>query len=171
MRDDRATLVAAIGDFAKLVRGELAAAGLRAQAGGLALDGDVVAVADRLAVRARRGKLFVAHGEPTLRVPAEHGHGGRAQQLALELARRLRDSDRSALVAGTDGIDGPPLQHRPTPAGAFVDGTTWSHIISLGIDPDAALARCDAGTALHAAGALFVTGPTGVNHADIVIVG
>ncbi|MBA3819661.1 MAG: hypothetical protein H0X17_12265, partial [Deltaproteobacteria bacterium] len=39
------------------------------------------------------------------------------------------------------------------------------------IDADAALARCDAGTALAAIGALVVTGPTGVNHADVVILG
>jgi hydroxypyruvate reductase len=59
----------------------------------------------------------------------------------------------------------------PAPAGAYVDGTTWDAIARAGIDPDLALARCDAGSALHAVGALVVTGPTGVNHADIAIVG
>ncbi len=128
--------------------------------------GDVAATADELAA-----SRAVAWGEPTVRVPADHGEGGRAQQLALELAKRLRGSDRSAFVAGSDGIDGPPPRGRPAPAGAYVDGTTWDAITAAGIDPQRALDRRDAGSALPAVGALFVTGPTGINHADIAIVG
>jgi glycerate-2-kinase len=41
----------------------------------------------------------------------------------------------------------------------------------LMIDPQTALDRCDAGTALDAVGALVITGPTGVNHADLVVIG
>jgi glycerate 2-kinase len=126
--------------------------------------GDVAAVADELSAG-------VSWGEPTVELPADHGEGGRAQQLALELAKRLRGSDRSAFVAGSDGSDGPPPRDRPTPAGAYVDGATWDAIIAAGIDPQRALDRRDAGNALHAVGALFVTGPTGINHADIVVVG
>ncbi|HSK04982.1 MAG TPA: MOFRL family protein, partial [Kofleriaceae bacterium] len=127
----------------------------------------VAAAAHRLAALA---PPFVAWGEPTLRVPADHGDGGRAQQFALTLAQLLRGSSRALLVAGTDGIDGPPPRAgRPSPAGAFIDGATWDAIIAAGVDPALALARCDAGTALAAAGALFVPGPTGVNHADVVI--
>lgn len=107
----------------------------------------------------------IAWGEPVLDIPADHGEGGRAQQLALELAkRRIR-----AVVLGTDGIDGPPPAHRPAPAGAIVDATTWDRIRAAGIDPERALARRDAGTALAAVDALVVTGPTGVNHADICV--
>ena len=62
-------------------------------------------------------------------------------------------------------------KHRPSPAGAFVDGTTWAAISAAGIEPMAALERCDAGTALAAVGALVVTGATGINHADLVILG
>jgi glycerate 2-kinase len=100
-----------------------------------------------------------------------HGAGGRAQQLALLVARSLRGSARGALVIGTDGIDGPPPPDRPSPAGAWVDGTTWDAILAAGIDPATALAACDAGTVLAAAGALVVTGPTGINHADLIMVG
>ncbi len=130
--------------------------------------GEVGAVAEDLAGRTG---LVIAWGEPTLVVPDDHGEGGRAQQLALELARRLRGTHRMALIAGSDGIDGPRPATRPTPAGAFVDGGTWDAIAAAGIDPDAALARRDAGTALSAVGALFVTGPTGINHADLAILG
>jgi hydroxypyruvate reductase len=117
------------------------------------------------------GGMVVAWGEPTLRLSSPHGVGGRAQQLALVLARWLRGTARSALVVGTDGIDGPPPPDRPSPAGAWVDGTTWDAIVAAGLDPAAALARCDAGTALAAVGALVVTGPSGINHADLVILG
>jgi hydroxypyruvate reductase len=128
-----------------------------------AAGGAVAGAQDRAAI--------VAWGEPTLRVPTPHGIGGRAQQLALMLARWLRGSSRSALVVGTDGVDGPPPLDRPSPAGAWVDGTTWDAIVAAGIDPAAALAACDAGTALDAVGALVVTGPSGINHADLVILG
>jgi glycerate-2-kinase len=108
-------------------------------------------------------------GEPTLTVPADHGEGGRAQQLALEMARRLRGTDRSAFVVGSDGIDGPPPQGRPAPAGAYVDGTTWDAIGDAAATR--ALERRDAGHALAAVGALVITGPTGINHADVAVVG
>ena len=129
---------------------------------------DVEACATRLL--AEEG-IVVALGEPTLVVPADHGEGGRAQQLALILARALRGSARAALVAGSDGVDGPAPVGRQAPAGAFVDGTTWDAIVAAGIDPERALVRRDAGTALAAVGALFVPGPTGVNHADLVLIG
>jgi hydroxypyruvate reductase len=97
--------------------------------------------------------------------------GGRSQQLALALARLLRGRSRGALVVGTDGIDGPPPPDRASPAGAWVDGGTWDAIAATGRDPAEHLARCDAGSALAAVGALVVTGPTGINHADLMIVG
>ena len=70
-------------------------------------------------------------------------------------------------MVGSDGIDGPGPN---APAGAFIDGATWDAVYARGVDPVVALDRFDAGTALAAAGALVVTGPTGVNHADLVMV-
>jgi glycerate 2-kinase len=166
-RADRAVLVAPLAAFADAACAALAAAGVPARRLDPPLTGDVAAAARRLAAEAGP---FVAWGEPTLRVPADHGDGGRAQQLALALARLVRGTARALLVAGTDGVDGPPPRGgRPAPAGAFVDGGTWDAIARAGIDPALALARCDAGTALAAAGALFAPGPTGVNHADVAL--
>jgi glycerate 2-kinase len=108
-------------------------------------------------------------GEPTLRIPEDHGEGGRMQHLALLLAERLRGTDRSAFCVGSDGIDGPPPAGRPAPAGAYVDGTTWEAIGDA--VATRALERRDAGNALAAVGALVITGPTGINHADVAVVG
>ena len=166
-RRDHALLVAPLAAFADAALAALAGAGIAAHRLDPPLEGDVEAAARRLA--AAPGP-FVAWGEPTVRVPEGHGDGGRAQQLALALARLVRGTARALLVAGTDGVDGPPPRDgRPSPAGAFVDGGTWDAIAAAGVDPDLALARRDAGPALAAAGALFVPGPTGVNHADVVI--
>ena len=43
--------------------------------------------------------------------------------------------------------------------------------MAAGIDPQLALDRCDAGSALAAVDALVITGPTGINHGDLVIIG
>ena len=134
--------------------------------GGLVGDVDHVTTSD-----ATVHGTYVAWGEPTLRVPADHGEGGRAQQLALELAKALRGTNLIAMAIGSDGVDGPPPAGRAAPAGALVDGTTWDAIVAAGHDPERALARCDAGTVLDAVGALVVTGPTGINHGDLVVIG
>jgi glycerate 2-kinase len=172
VRRDHAQVIAPMASAARAAVAALAARGVLAQLIEVPLAGDVAEAAEQIAGRLAGGAApLVLWGEPTVRVPAGHGAGGRAQQLALLLARALRRGPRGALVIGTDGIDGPPPPGRPSPAGAWVDGATWDAIAAAGVDPDAALAVCDAGTALAAAGALVVTGPTGINHADLVLVG
>lgn len=168
-RRDYAAVIAPMASAAQAAVAALAARGVAARWRPAPIEGDVEAVGEALA--REPGPLTVAWGEPTLHVPAVHGDGGRAQQLALVLARRLRGTARAAFVVGTDGVDGPPPATRPAPAGAWVDGATWDAVAAAGHDPAAALASCDAGTALAAVGALVVTGATGINHADLVIIG
>lgn len=155
---DETIVVAPMASF-----GVAIATGLRASYRAEPFAADVRDVADALA---STSGLVVGWGEPTVHVPEGHGEGGRAQQLALELAQRLRGTDRSAFIAGSDGIDGPTRA-----AGAYVDGTTWDAIVTAGIDGEDALRRCDAGRALDAVGALVITGPTGINFGDVMIVG
>jgi len=169
-RLDHAAVIAPMASAAYAAVQALAARGVAATLLEAPIAGDVEAVGRMLAAQGD-AVSFVAWGEPTLRLPTDHGTGGRAQQLALVLARWLRGTARGALVVGTDGIDGPPPAGRPAPAGAWVDGTTWDAITAAGRDPAAALATCDAGPALAAVGALVVTGPSGINHADLVIIG
>ncbi len=161
---DHAEVIVPIRAFADAFVAALPGATLRADA----LAGDVATVAQGLAATSG---LCVGWGEPTVRVGQRHGEGGRAQQLALALARHLAGTSRAAFVVGSDGSDGPAPAHRPTPAGAYVDGATWDAIASAGVDPVVALEQLDAGNALAAVGALVVTGPTGINHADVVVIG
>ncbi|MBI1809028.1 MAG: DUF4147 domain-containing protein [Gemmatimonadetes bacterium] len=121
----------------------------------------------RAVLASESGTCLIFGGETTVRLPADHGSGGRSQQLALAAADVLRDAGDAPvalLAAGTDGIDGDTGA-----AGAIVTPRTWDAMAAAGIDPAAALTRCDANPALDAAGALVTTGPTGTNVADIVI--
>lgn len=136
------------------------------------LEGEARAVGEkiaRLALRARDvGAPPVAllwGGETTVEVRGE-GRGGRSQELALAAARVLAGEPGIVLASlGTDGTDGPT-----DAAGALVDAGTTERGRRGGLDPDDALARNDSNPFLHAAGDLLLTGPTGTNVGDVVLV-
>jgi len=52
-----------------------------------------------------------------------------------------------------------------------VDGGTVARVQAAGVDPEGALAENDSYHALKAAGDLLITGPTGTNVADLVLLG
>lgn len=117
--------------------------------------------------RASRGACLIWGGETTVRLPADHGLGGRCQQLALAAAEILDDTrtaDGWILAAGTDGQDG-----LAPAAGAIVNGRTWGASATAGADPGRALARCDAFGALRAADAVIPARQTGTNVMDVVV--
>jgi glycerate-2-kinase len=117
------------------------------------------------AIRSGRPAAFLIGGETTVTVRG-NGRGGRNQELALNAAIELdREGDGVLFAGSTDGIDG-----LTDNAGAVVDPNTVTRLRTQGIDPDAALADNDSGTALAAAGDAIVTGPTGTNVCDITIV-
>ncbi len=109
--------------------------------------------------------LLVLAGETTVTVKGR-GKGGRNQELALSAALGI-EGLRDVVVAsvGTDGRDGPT-----DAAGGVVDGGTAERIRAAGHDPRALLSDNDSYRALGAAGDLLVTGPTGTNVADLVLV-
>lgn len=135
-------------------------------------------ILQRIDVLIRRGNprggvhLLLAGGEPLVEVRGQ-GRGGRAQEFALRLAAGLakraavdpRYADVLGLVAGTDGSDG------PTPAaGGFFDGRTVARLEMQGLRVTDLLDANDSYHALQASGDLFVTGPTGTNIADVLMV-
>jgi glycerate 2-kinase len=109
----------------------------------------------------------VAGGEPVVTVRGI-GKGGRAQQCALamgiELAQIGRGRRIAALVAGTDGIDGPT-----DAAGAFASPETVAEGDRAGVSAATALTRNDSYNFFSASGGLFVTGPSGTNVSDIFV--
>ncbi|MBE7452522.1 MAG: hypothetical protein HS111_27660 [Kofleriaceae bacterium] len=97
-------------------------------------------------------------------------------QLALLVARARRARPRHAAAGARPRLRGAGgrLRDRHGHAGggerSSIDGATWGRLAAAGIDGERALRRCDAGAALAAIGATVVSGPTGTNHADLVIV-
>lgn len=114
--------------------------------------------------------VLIAGGEPLVVVRGA-GRGGRAQELALRLGLGLGsqgdalDTKITGLVAGTDGSDGPT-----SAAGAFFDGQTTARVRAARLDASRVLDASDSGSALAAIDDLFVTGSTGTNVADILMV-
>lgn len=94
------------------------------------------------------------------------GKGGRNQELALAAAEGIKDlNDVVVLAAGSDGTDGPT-----DAAGGVVDGASWDKIYEFGVDASRALWENDSYNALKAAGLLVMTGPTGTNVNDLLLI-
>ena len=116
-------------------------------------------------------RAFIAGGEATVVVPADHGVGGRNQQTVLAAIEWFRQSGTpwpaGLLMAsvGTDGEDGPT-----DAAGGVADAGVVAAIDQRQLAGARALARCDAYPLLEAAGGLVRTGPTGTNVADVRII-
>jgi glycerate-2-kinase len=106
----------------------------------------------------------VASGEVTLRASGP-GEGGRAQHLALTLARELAGESVKLLVAGSDGHD-----FTTGAAGAQLDGESWGKAIARGLDPDFRLARFDSATLCRALGAQLPAFDSDTNLADLVLI-
>lgn len=121
--------------------------------------------------RARRPRALIEGGEAVVRLPADHGRGGRNQQTAAaawaEVWRTAADWPAGLVVAsiGTDGEDGPT-----DAAGGCIDAAVAARLATANGDPEGAVSRCDAYPLLAATGGLVVTGPTGTNVADVRIV-
>jgi glycerate 2-kinase len=105
---------------------------------------------------------LLSAGEVTVRLPREHGAGGRNQQFALACA--LTSEEVVTLSAGSDGIDG-----TSPAAGAVADATTVTRARNLGIDAAAALAQFNAYPLFSSLGDALVTGPTHNNLRDLRI--
>ena len=166
---DSVVLAAGVDSMAQTAAAVVARYGAVAKVKDSAIRGDVVAVAEAVVdwcERIASGEVWVGAGEPTLALPSRVGRGGRAHHLALLVAQKLsgRDGVR-VLCAGSDGVDG-----NSDAAGAIVDGATWQAIEFAGIGAQAALDGFDAATALAEVGASLSVGPTGVNHADLILV-
>jgi glycerate-2-kinase len=125
------------------------------------------ALALHMTANAGERVCVIAGGEPNVTVRGG-GKGGRAQQtalaMALELSRIGGDCRIAALIAGTDGIDGPT-----DAAGAFAFPDSVARAQAAGLSPETALARNDCYNLFSCIGDLFIPGATGTNAGDIFI--
>jgi glycerate-2-kinase len=146
--------------------------GYRAEVVADNLEGEARDAAREIAALARRrrgehaGPLALLFGGETTVTVRGKGRGGRNQELALALALEIAGEEGIvAATLGTDGVDG------PTPAaGAIADSGTVARAAERGEDARAALERNDSHTFFRATGELLVTGPTGTNVGDVVLV-
>ncbi len=130
-----------------------------------ALEGEAREIAKMHAALAkyRKGpRLLLSGGELTVTLKGS-GKGGPNSEFLLAFAKEIEGHGNiHALSADTDGIDGSEDN-----AGGFADGSTQARIRAKGGVPAALLANNDAWRALHMAGDLLVTGPTGTNVNDL----
>lgn len=125
------------------------------------------------------GHCFILAGETTVTVRGK-GRGGRNQELALAAALALERQPRTAVLSfATDGEDGPPIPGVSPVAGAVITGETARLARSYGIDPVAHLinndsyaffSRLDEVSRGRAEPHHVITGPTGTNVNDLVVV-
>lgn len=118
----------------------------------------------KLATNIKAPTCLLMGGETTVTVSGS-GKGGRNQEFALAAAYELEGHERIVIASlASDGIDGPT-----DAAGAIVDGKTIAEIWANGVNPIHALAENNAYEALNAAKALYQTGPTRTNVADLAL--
>ncbi len=163
--------IAVVGDAVAAAAGAVEDAtllGWSARVVDAAVEGEARDVAGRVVADARSlspGELLVYAGETTVTVRGD-GTGGRNQELALAAGIELAgDGGVAMLAAGTDGIDG-----LTNAAGGFADGETVARGRELGLDAAEYLRRNDSHTYLTAVGDVFITGPTGTNVGDLILV-
>lgn len=163
-----------IGGNRQLITAAHAAAtnlGYKALIHNLQLRGEARVAGERFARRLVRhaaithqATCFIMGGETTVTVRGS-GMGGRNQEFALSAARVLSRHGHIALASlASDGIDGPT-----DAAGGIIDGETWTRMKSSSFDPARALDENNSYAALHRGEALFRSGPTGTNVADLVL--
>lgn len=158
--------------LAQAAAGAARARGVEAEHDPRPLTGTVQAAADRIGAwvwehSGRGPRLLALAGEPTISIPsdAEGASGGRAQHLALLVARTLDGIPAAVLAAGSDGRDGPTAQ-----AGAVVTGETAPFARWNGVDLDGALAAFRSGPACVALGAAIPSFATGTHLGDLILV-
>lgn len=120
---------------------------------------------ERAESRRRARACLLACGETTVTVRGR-GRGGRNQELALGAAQVLDGCAEPVLLAslGSDGRDG-----RSPAAGGRADACTAARARALGRPVSEALAESDSHGLLARLGDALVTGPTGTNVADLVV--
>ncbi len=116
-----------------------------------------------------RSFVLLSGGELTVSVTGT-GRGGSNQEYALALAIALEgESDVSALIVDSDGIDGGD-GGKDTPAGAYINSSTLQRATALKLCPATFLENNDSGSFFELLGDLIMTGMTETNVNDFRLI-
>lgn len=108
---------------------------------------------------------IILGGESVVKVTG-NGKGGRNQEIALSSAFGIQELEDVMIVSfGSDGTDGPT-----NAAGGIVDGGSIKRMIERGLDPEKELSNNNSYYALKASGDLIISGPTGTNVNDLMMI-
>jgi glycerate 2-kinase len=109
-------------------------------------------------------RCWICGGETTVTIKGT-GAGGRNQELALAAVKALAEVPGAILMSfATDGEDG-----QSPAAGAIVTSKTLELARKKGLDPDEFLANNNSFSFFQALGSSIITGSTGTNVNDLVI--
>ena len=108
--------------------------------------------------------IVLAAGEPSIEVKNTEGHGGRNFHMGLQAVKEeLLDQNSVFLSFASDGLD------NNDGAGVIVDQNIFKKIAELGLNVDDYLSRFDSYSFFEKCGSIIITGPTGANVSDLMI--
>ena len=154
-----------------LVSGTTALTAMAASARELGLEADVISeplydevvpALEKIFARKKNGRAVLASGEPRLKVRAGAGEGGRNLHMSLEALKMITGDSVFASFA-SDGLDNSDA------AGGIADLLTLQKMKDKKISPEDYLNRFDSYHAFLKSGDLILTGPTGANVSDLMI--
>ena len=108
--------------------------------------------------------VILAAGEPSILVKGKAGKGGRNLHMALQaLKTKVVDENSVFISFASDGRDNSDV------AGVIIDKNTIDNIKKLNLDVNDYLERFDSYSFFQQAGGMIITGPTGANVSDLMV--
>lgn len=108
--------------------------------------------------------VILVAGELSAVIPENAGRGGRSLHMGLFVIKEKLPDENSVFISfASDGMDNSDV------AGAVVDKNTMEKAKKLGLDVDDYLARFDSYSFFQKTGDIIMTGPTGSNVSDLMI--
>jgi len=112
----------------------------------------------------KENTVVLAAGEPKLEVTKKGGSGGRSLFMGLKaLKMKLVDENSVFLPLASDGMD------NSDSAGAVIDKNTLEKVEKIGLNLDDYIDRFDAYPVFQKSGDMIITGATGSNVSDLMI--